>query len=467
MLDGSSILYQANVLLASRKAVIASLLSLILALPVVFSAYAESFTVTSNKDIYTADENAIIVGAVPMDAPEGYAVLIRVTGPDGSECSLQNLLPAGDNSFVSRPVRLDACGMGQYRVSAYHADMNTTSMFTVSNNSRVDTNNRLELRLLKNAVLQAQDVVNQKLNELVEAGYPVQEEVAEKYSSGVSETSLTLQAIEFGDAAEAKKYMIFAIRHLHEVLDALSSERVIFDQITGQRAVSDNSSESDSSAGILEKYNRLKVYYYRLEELTEKNGANRESDFESIASILASSKEMTDEGEIAGAERNFARVDELLEEIRADLFDSGEEEQQQGNNQSAAQNASNSTGGQDNSGLASLADRYEQRALGLLWLSRSSAEAEAKMQEALSFIASARASIEGQDYESARMALSAALNAVNDARKIIDERESNDGGAPSESESAGNNTSSSQDGNEGSENSGEGSKGGNDTGDDQ
>jgi hypothetical protein len=458
-------LYQANGSLASRKAVIASLLSLILALPVVFSAYAESFTVTSNKDIYTADENAIIVGAVPMDAPEGYAVLIRVTGPDGSECSLQNLLRTGDNSFVSRPVRLDACGMGQYKVSAYYADMNTTSMFTVSNNSRVDANNGLELRLLKNAVLQAQDVVNQKLNELVEAGYPVQEEVAEKYSSGVSETSLTLQAIEFRDAAEAKKHMIFAIRHLREVLDALSSERVIFDQITEQRAVSD-SSESDSSAGSLEKYNRLKVYYYRLEELTEKNGANRESDFKSVASILASSKEMIDEGEIAGAERNFARVDELLEEIRADLFESGEEEQQ-GNNQSATQNASNSTGGQDNSGLASLADRYEQRALDLLWLSRSSAEAEAKIQEALSFIPSARASIEGQNYESARVALSAALNAVNEARKIIDEGESDDGGAPSESESAGNNTSSSQDGNEGSENSGEGSKGGNDTGDDQ
>jgi hypothetical protein len=441
------------------------LLSLILALPVVFSAYAESFTVTSNKDIYTADENAIIVGAVPMDAPEGYPVLIRVTGPDGSECSLQNLLRAGDNSFVSRPVRLDACGMGQYRVSAYYADMNTTSMFTVSNNSRVDANNGLELRLLKNAVLQAQDVVNQKLNELVEAGYPVQEEVAEKYSSGVSETSLTLQAIEFRDAAEAKKHMIFAIRHLREVLDALSSERVIFDQITEQRAVSD-SSESDSSAGSLEKYNRLKVYYYRLEELTEKNGANRESDFKSVASILASSKEMIDEGEIAGAERNFARVDELLEEIRADLFESGEEEQQ-GNNQSAAQNASNSTGGQDNSGLASLADRYEQRALDLLNQSRSSAKAEAKIQEALSFIPSARASIEGQNYESARVALFAALNAVNEARKIIDEGESDDGGAPSESESAGNNTSSSQDGNEGSENSGEGSKGGNDTGDDQ
>jgi hypothetical protein len=458
-------LYQANGSLASRKAVIASLLSLILALPVVFSAYAESFTVTSNKDIYTADENAIIVGAVPMDAPEGYAVLIRVTGPDGSECSLQNLLRAGDNSFVSRPVRLDACGMGQYRVSAYYADMNTTSMFTVSNNSRVDANNGLELRLLKNAVLQAQDVVNQKLNELVEAGYPVQEEVAEKYSSGVSETSLTLQAIEFRDAAEAKKHMIFAIRHLREVLDALSSERVIFDQITEQRAVSD-SSESDSSAGSLEKYNRLKVYYNRLEELTEKNGANRESDFKSVASILASSKEMIDEGEIAGAERNFARVNELLEEIRADLFESGEEEQQS-NNQSATQNASNSTGGQDNSGLASLADRYEQRALDLLNQSRSSAEAEAKIQEALSFIPSARASIEGQNYESARVALFAALNAVNEARKIIDEGESDDGGAPSGSESAGNNTSSSQDGNEGSENSGEGSKGGNDTGDDQ
>ena len=50
------------------------------------SAYAESLTVTTNKDIYTNDEKAIIVGAIPADAPAGYAVLIKVTGPRGGLC---------------------------------------------------------------------------------------------------------------------------------------------------------------------------------------------------------------------------------------------------------------------------------------------------------------------------------------------------------------------------------------------
>jgi len=79
------------------------------------SAYAESLTVTTNKDIYTNDEKAIVVGAIPADAPAGYAVLIKVTGPRG-ECAVQNILSAADNSFVSRPVRLDECGIGGFTV---------------------------------------------------------------------------------------------------------------------------------------------------------------------------------------------------------------------------------------------------------------------------------------------------------------------------------------------------------------
>src|SRR3989442_363875 len=97
---------------------------LILFIPM--SAYAESLTVTTNKDIYTNDEKAIVVGAIPADAPAGYAVLIKVTGPRG-ECAVQNILSAADNSFVSRPVRLDECGNGGFTVSAYYSAQEATN----------------------------------------------------------------------------------------------------------------------------------------------------------------------------------------------------------------------------------------------------------------------------------------------------------------------------------------------------
>ncbi len=80
----------------NKKALIAllSLLILVLQLP----AFADSFTMTTNNDIYALDEKAIIIGAVPVDTPHGYAVLVKVTGP-GRDYATQNMLPAADNSF--------------------------------------------------------------------------------------------------------------------------------------------------------------------------------------------------------------------------------------------------------------------------------------------------------------------------------------------------------------------------------
>jgi hypothetical protein len=63
--------------LVDKKILFALPILLILALPI--SAFAESFTITTNKNIYTPDEKAIVVGLLPEDAPDGCAVLIRVT----------------------------------------------------------------------------------------------------------------------------------------------------------------------------------------------------------------------------------------------------------------------------------------------------------------------------------------------------------------------------------------------------
>ncbi len=240
---------------------------LILFMPM--SAYAESLTVTTNKEIYTNDEKAIIVGALPADAPAGYAVLVKVTGPRG-DCAVQNILSAADNSFISRPVRLDECGIGGFTVSAYYSAEEATSTFTISSSRHENAGREMELRMLKNIVLQAQDTVNARVKGLLGNGYFLPEMAAKKYGEGVSEASLALQAIEFGDSAQAKKHMIFAFRDFREVLDALSDENVAgFQQSAGQQA---SSSDKSDIAG---KYDNLKEYYFRLEQLAEKNQVDK------------------------------------------------------------------------------------------------------------------------------------------------------------------------------------------------
>ncbi|MGI0023558.1 MAG: hypothetical protein ACREA4_00260, partial [Nitrososphaera sp.] len=250
------------------------------------SAYAESFTVTTNKDIYTIGEKAIIVGVVPGDAPEGYAILIRVAGPGGEDCSVQNILPESDNSFVSRPVNLANCGTGQYTVFAYYAEASTNSTFTVSDTSKTLVGNKMEMRLLKIVVLKAQESVNQKLKEFLDANGALPEDIVDNYNQGVLEASKALQAIEFGNVADAKKNMGLSIGHLREVIESLSAERIVHDLAADLPEDDENSKDS-----LLGRYERLKEFYFRLEELAQKNGVDRETEFGTIVSLLARSKQ--------------------------------------------------------------------------------------------------------------------------------------------------------------------------------
>lgn len=405
VIDGSSRLYTAAGSLISKKAMVALFSLLVLALPL--SAFAQSFTVTTNKDIYTIDEKAIIVGAIPENAPDGYAVLIKVTGSAG-DCASQHLLPAADNSFMSRPIAIDGCGFGPVIVSASYAEEKVTSAFIISNSSGVNAGNELELRTLKGVILQAQEAANSRVKELVENNYILPEEVARKYGEGVSEASLALQAIEFGDAVEAKRHSIFALRDFREVLEALSEENVArFEQTAEQRAA-----DSDNS-GVVGTFNVLQRYYYRLAELAEKNGADLQSDFEAAARLLSEARQMIDEDDFESASLDLEQASMLLDEIRAKLVDDEEGDQK-------LVSYDNSTNPQDEESarrLIEAADRFERTALRLL-NETDSAEAEAKLQEAISLIANARVSIEAQELDSAREALKAAYQAIEEAKEL-------------------------------------------------
>jgi hypothetical protein len=268
-------------------------------------------------------------------------------------------------------------------------------------------------------MVQAQDAVNSRVKELIEEGYVLPEEVAEKYSKGVSEASLALQAIEFGDAAEAKKHMIFALQNLREVLRAVSEENVErYEQTEEQQAA------SDSNSDIVGTYNWLQRYYYRLQELAEKNQVDRESQFRTVALLLTNAKAMIDEGNFEDAERNLGRINTILEDIRAGLFDEGE-----GGEKEEVASDPNSTGQADEElarKLTEIAAEYEKDALELLNEAGSNTEATAKVQEALSLIANAKISIDAQDLESARSALREANHAINEAEDLIEDESGGD-----------------------------------------
>lgn len=402
--------------LVNKKILTVLSLLLVLALP---SAFAESFFVTTNKDIYTSDEKAIILGAIPQEAPDGFAVLIRITGPDG-DCASQHLLPGVDNSFISRPIRLDECGPGEFTVSASYGDQSATSTFMISSSNQVDAGSKLELRMLKKVILQAQDAVNARVKELVERVYVLPEDVAQKYGEGVSEASLALQAIEFGDAAEAKKHTILAVRDFREVLEALSEEKVgRFEQTAKQQAANDDASD------IVGTYNMLQKYYNRLEELAEKNQVDKKTEFEAASLLLSNARQMIEEGNLEAAAVNLGRVSSLLEEIRAGLFD---EEKGQQQNFASYTNGTSPEAEERKRKLSDIATKYEKKALQL---GRTGADEEAqeKLKEALALIANARVNIDVQDLGSARNNLTAAYWLIDEAQGLIEDE--NDGSSDS------------------------------------
>ena len=397
-------------------------------------------TVTTSKGIYAVGENVIVVGITPSNSSNDYAVIIKVTGPNGKDCLTQNILPStADKSFVSRPIKLDGCGFGQYSVTAFYNGLMATSNFEVSNYTQtadVDGDvGKLELRLLRSVIVQARDAVNQRVHKLIDDGYILPEDIAEKYGNGVSEASLVLQAVEFGDHAEAKKHLIIAIRDFRDVLDMLSAEHLaLFEQVSSSSNSSNNNNAKSSL--ILEAYSGMQEYYYRLEELAQKNQIDRKSEFEDVASLLASSKQRIDNNDTEGAEKNLAEASNILEGIRVDLFEGKRSSAVQQQQPPSSTTTSSRANGDDNNNttaaktdeesmrLSIVADKFERAALNLLNKTGSSnLEAKAKLNEALSLIAHARNNLDQQDHTSTRQLLSNAYKAFNEARSLLKEDE--------------------------------------------
>jgi hypothetical protein len=231
--------------------------------------------------------------------------------------------------------------------------------------------------------------------------------------------------------------MILAIQDFREVLAELGAENG-----TKFELIASDNSDIDGT------YSKLERTYIKLQNVAEKNGVDKEDEFEDAARLLLDAREMMDEDNYDGAEQRLGQVNAILEEIRADLYE--EEEVQK---LASDANSTSLADEEDAQRLIDTAIRYQKDARELLNQTGTDAEALAKVQEALSLISNATASVEAQDLDLARDTLRAAYRAIVEAERLIEDEDDSNREDPGRDNSGGESNSG-----EGSDNSGKGNE---------
>jgi len=403
---------------ANKKFVIVCVLSTLLVLPFYHSANAELFVVTTTKAIYAPEEKATVLGIIPIDAASSNQVEIKVTGPAGEPCSDQTISPDRDNSFVSRPIPLDHCaGAGEYSVTAYYANMTSYSSFIVSEAAGKNTAAQLELSMIKNTLLNAQRIINSKLQDRVNDNLTLSNEIIEIYTNGTSEVSLAIQAAQYGDVVLARDHEVSAIEYFTSVLRSLSAPAASASNSTSLQAGEDLSAKI---VNLNDDLSGLQQFYNRLVEISRNNQLDTKTDqFNAISTLLSNTRTLLSNGDVSTAERNLTQMAQLIEALRSDLIKTVE-----------SQKIAATLGGESSSDrnygkrLAHVADKLQNDANELLDKSGNNSDATALIQASLSLINNARTDISNGHNAVAKQALSQAMNLLSQAKHLIDKNQS-------------------------------------------
>lgn len=375
-----------------RTAGIGLALALVVSMTVA-AANAQSFFVTTSKAVYNEGERVVVAGTV-SEAGDRRSVLVKITNGD-EECASQNIRPQRDGSFVSRPMSISDCGPGDFSVEAIHGDATASNSFSVGDVE--DVPDTFELRAMRMTVTHAQDVVNARLREVLDANLAIPERAAEAYSKGVSEASLTLQAIDRGEEDVAGEHRQKALEQFRQALDMLSPDKLT--------AVAEDVREEETRVSASREWlGRLQDLFGRLVDLADKNGLGAASEFGEIDGFLDEARELISERKTDGAEESLRSAENLLEDARKKLIQQAEGEDT------------------DGQALTSAAERLESTAKELRAQADGVPWAVAKVNASFVLINGAKASIANGDYDSAKSSLDSALKALEEAKKIIESR---------------------------------------------
>lgn len=377
----------------ARTAGIALALALVASLPAA-TAQDQSLFVTTSKVFYGEGERVVVAGTV-ADAGDRRPVLVKVTSADEEECARQNVRPLRDGSFVSRPMNITGCGSGYFTVTAAHAGATTSASFAVE--GRQDVPDSFELRAIKSTVTRAQDVVNARVREMLDANLAIPERAAEAYSKGVAEASLTLQGVERGDVKAAGEHRKEAIAYFREALDLLSPERV-------GAVTEDIRKEETRITATSEWLGRLQDLFGKLVNLADKNNLVADEEFGQIDGFLSEARKLISERNPDRAQESLQAADRLLEDARMKLISQAEGEDSQAQ------------------ALTSAAERLQGSAQELRGQAEGVPWALAKVNASFVLINGARSSIGEGNYDAAKTSLDSALKMLEDAKRIIEER---------------------------------------------
>lgn len=411
------------------------------------AAFAEQFSVTTDKDIYSKDERIIVAGTLPSGSPsttdvagaaDGSESEDNNNGSDGGDrnvvriqvsredrqCALQVVsADPNDRSFVSKPIRVGNCGPGQYTVTAHYQNQTATTVFIMSADEADTGSEDLRLRVLKRTILQAQESTSERVKEVIDAGILLPEQAADAYRKGVVETSLALQAAQHGDTMGTRSHLMEAIAQFREVLASLAPERL---SAIAVQAEQQSLRVLSSSGRGSEKLAMLQDLYQRLADLAQKNGL-QSSDLGRAYTLLAEAKAAMDAGSAdttTAAETASKKLDEAaaaLEQVRSQLVShaggregggNGGNNNNNGNGNGEGNNdgnnnsnnaAANDRDGEQKRQILESADRLEAKARSLL---KDGVDGEGKstekIREALSLIDRARSKVVEGEYGHAR-----------------------------------------------------------------
>ncbi len=366
----------------------AMVLAATMSVPVVL---AQSFLVTTSKQVYYEGERILVAGTV-SEAGDRRPVLVRITS-DGDECARHIVRPLRDGSFVSRPMNITGSGSGEFKVTATHAGATVFTLVTIEN--RHNVSDSFELRAMKATVVEAQDVVNARVRDILDANLAIPERAADAYGKGAAEASLTLQAIERGDAESADGHRAAALAYFREAFDLLSPETL--------NGVSEDIREEEARVSAAsERFGRLQDMFRRLVDLADRNGVDAEQEFGKINEILVDARQFLNENKVDNAEDSLQAADNLLEEARKKLIRQSESD--------------------SSHALASAAERLERSANELRQDAEGVPRAPAMVNASFVLINGAKASIEDGDYDSAKASLDSALKKLKEAKKILESR---------------------------------------------
>jgi hypothetical protein len=350
------------------------------------AAYAQSFSVTTNKDVYGADERVIVAGTVP-EAEPGTSVRIEIAKND-TQCVEQFVEVERGGSFISRPLKVD-CGTGEYAVTASHLEQEATSAFRIDSQAQDGE----DVQELRETLLAAREKVNERIRELVGAGIPIPEQAVDKYRLGSIEASLAVQSAGYGDAENADTHRDAALAYFDETLALLSPEEV---EHLSQAAQEDDERRMAEATDWL---GRLGDIYRRLANLADKNEVN-DTVFAKIPMLLSDARNALGTQDLDLVESVLAQVEPLMEQARGKLLQSAEQAAEKQN-------------------LTATADRIEKRAERQLEASQGVPEAKTLVELALELVQQAKSAVDDGNYSHARQLLSSASKALIEANRML------------------------------------------------